>query len=124
MTHDPELDALLRDYIRLYTRDSLPEWRELFLPEFVATAINEDGSTTTRGLDAFYERQQGLFATGKPVSEALHNTVTSRTGSLACVYSEYVWTDGEVTRPGRLMMLVVAERGALKIQSLTFSYHG
>lgn len=122
--NDPDVGALLDDYIGLYTRDALPRWRELFLPGFVATSFNEDGSTTTRSLPEFYDRQRGLFATGKPVSEVLSNTQVRRTGSLASVSADFVWTDSEVTRPGRLMMLLILDRGQLKVQALTFSYYG
>lgn len=122
--HDPDVGALLEDYIGLYARDALPRWRELFLPGFIATSYNEDGSTTTRSLPEFYERQRGLFASGKAVGEVLSNPQVSRTGSLASVSADFVWTDGEVTRPGRLMMLLILDRGALRVQALTFSYYG
>jgi SnoaL-like protein len=118
------VDELIEAFIGLYARATLPHWRGLFLPSFTAAATSEDGSVTTWTLDQFYERQRQLFASGKPVSEALHETETHRHGDLACVRSDYVWTDGETTRPGRLMMLVVADRGEWKIQSLTFSYRG
>jgi hypothetical protein len=118
------LDQVVADFLRLYTRDGLPRWRELFLPGFVAAATNPDGAVTTWTLDEFYERQRALFATGKPVSETMMNTHTERTGDIACVRSDYVWTDGEVKRPGRLLMILVAERGRFRIQSLAFSYLG
>lgn len=123
-SNDSEVTALLDDYIGLYTRDTLERWRDLFLPDFIATSTNEDGSTTTRGLDAFYERQRAQFATGKPVSEVLENTEIWRTDHLASVRADFVWTDTEITRHGRLMLLLIVERGHLKIQALTFSYHG
>ena len=116
------VSALLEDFIGLYSRDALARWRTLFLPGFVATATDDDGSLTTWNLDEFYERQRKLFATGKPIREVLQNTETRRDGDLAFVRSDFVWTDGDVRRPGRLMMLIVAERGELRIQALTFSY--
>ena len=114
--------ALLEDFIGLYARDTLARWRTLFLPGFVATATNEDGSLTAWNLDEFYERQRKLFATGKPISEVLQNTEARRDGALALVRSDFVWADGDTTRPGRLMMLIVAEHGELRIHALTFSY--
>ena len=120
---DTEVLALLDDYIGLYAVDKLERWRELFLPDFIATSTNDDGSTTTRALEAFYQRQQALFAAGKPVSEVLQDTQIRRTGQLASVSADFVWTDTEITRHGRLMMLLIVERGELKIQALTFSYH-
>jgi hypothetical protein len=122
MTSDPELQALLDDYIGLYGRATLPRWRELFRPDFIATSTNDDGSVTTRSLDQFYERQRALFATGKPIAEVLENTRAERTGDLACVRSDFVWTDGDVSRRGRVMLLLITERGRLRIQALTFSY--
>ena len=58
------------------------------------------------------------------MSEVLHNTETRQDGALALARSEFVWTDGEVRRPGRLMLLAIAERGELRIQALAFSYRG
>jgi hypothetical protein len=118
------LDEVLEAFIGLYTREALPRWRELFLPGFTAAATNADGSVSTWTLEEFYERQRSLFASGKPVSEILLNTEKQRSGDLACVRSDYVWTDGEAKKPGRLVMLLIAERGRFKIQSLAFSYHG
>ena len=120
--NDQDLKALLDDYIGLYARDSLPRWRELFLPEFVATAPDEHGGVMSWTLDAFYERQRASFASGKPIGESLENVRIERVGRLACVRSDFTWTDGTVSRQGRLMLLVVGDRGRFRIQSLAFSY--
>src|SRR4051812_16083569 len=96
------LDEVLEAFIELYARDTLERWRGLFLPAFVAAATNADGSVSTWTLDEFYERQRSLFAGGKPVSEVLVNVEKLGSAELACVRAEYVWTDGEVKRPGRL----------------------
>jgi hypothetical protein len=114
--------ALLRDYIGLYARESLPSWKSLFLPGFVAAAANADGTIATWSLDEFYERQRTSFATGKPIREVLENTRIERRGRLAAVHSDFVWSDGEAARRGRLMLLLVEQRGAFRVQSLTFSY--
>ena len=121
-TVDPALAAFLDDYIGLYTRDKLPRWRELFLPEFVASSTNDDGSVTTWRLDAFFDRQRSSFATGKPISEVLENVATERVGRLVQVRSGFVWTDGDVRRRGKLMLQLIEQHGALRIQALTFSY--
>jgi SnoaL-like protein len=117
-----DVRALLGDYIGLYARDTLPRWRELFLPDFIATAPNDDGTVTTWGLDAFYERQRASFATGLPIVEMLENTHIGCTGKLACVRSDFVWSNGAVARRGRLMLLLVAAGDRFKVQALTFSY--
>ena len=118
------LDEVVEAFLGLYTRETLPQWRELFLPSFVASATNADGTVTNYDLDEFYERQRGLFASGKPVSETMMNTEKTRNGRLASVRSDYVWTDGTAKKPGRLMMLLVEERGRFRIQALAFTYLG
>ena len=116
------LDEVVEAFLALYTKEKLPQWRELFLPGFVASATNADGTVTSYDLEAFYERQRGLFASGKPVSETMMNTEKTRNGRLASVRSDYVWTDGTAKKHGRLMMLLVEERGRFRIQALAFSY--
>ena len=118
------LDDVVEAFLGLYTKDKLPQWKELFLPGFVASATNADGTVTSYDLDEFYERQRGLFASGKPVSETMMNTEKTRSGRLATVRSDYVWTDGTAKKPGRLVMLLVEERGRFRIQALAFSYLG
>ena len=117
------VDEVIQAFIGLYTREHLGHWRELFLPGFTAAARNADGTVTSWTLEEFYNRQRALFASGKPVSEVLHNTELQRHGSLAWMRSDYVWTDGEVERPGKLLMLLIAEHERFRIQSLAFSYH-
>lgn len=124
MTDDPQLSAFLRDYIDLYSRATLARWQDLFLPGATAASANADGSVTTWSREAFFDRQRATFATGKPIREALEDTHSARTGRLASVRSDFVWTDGETTRRGRLMLLLIDERGKLLIQGLTFSYDG
>jgi N-acetylated-alpha-linked acidic dipeptidase len=120
---DAGLRRVLDDYIRLYARDTLPQWRELFLPGFVASSTNDDGSVTTRTLDEFYQRQQNYFATGRPIRETLDHVRAERAGRLATMRAEFVLHDGDTERRGRLMMLLIDERGDFKIASLTFTYH-
>jgi hypothetical protein len=119
---DAALATLLHDYIDLYRRDTLERWRELFLPEFVASSTNADGSVTIWRLDDFFERQRNSFATGKPIGEVLENVAAEQIGPLAQVRADFVWTDGEVRRRGRLMLLAIERHGELRIQSLAFGY--
>ena len=122
MTHDTQIAALLDDYIGLYTKDALERWRELFLPGAVVTSANADGSVSTWNTDQFFERQRASFATGKPIGEVLENTHAERTGRLAVVRSDFVWTDGTLSRRGRLMLMLIDEQGRLLIQAVSFSY--
>ena len=113
---------LLDDYIGLYRRDALEKWKALFLPGFTAAYTNDDGSVTTRTLDEFYERQRNAFAAGE-VRETLQNVQIKRVGRLAHVFADFQFTSRGATRPGQLMLLMIEERGQLKIAALTFTYH-
>ena len=65
--------------------------------------------------------QRGLADVSGTDDQREHPRV-DRDGPLACIQAAYVWTDGEVRRRGRLMMLVVAEGGRPRIHALTFAY--
>jgi hypothetical protein len=119
---DPAVQRVLDDYIGLYRKDALERWKTLFLPGFVASYTNDDGSVTSRSLDEFYERQVTAFAAG-PVSETLHNVRIQRVGRLAHVFAEFRFTGRGSTRPGQLMLLMIEEKGGFKISALTFTYH-
>jgi hypothetical protein len=120
---DAGLQRVLDDYIRLYTRDTLPEWRSLFLSTFIAGSTNDDGTVTTRTLEEFYERQRGFFATGRTIRETLENVRVERDGRLATMRADFVLHDNESKRRGKLMMLLIESQGEFRIQALTFSYH-
>jgi hypothetical protein len=119
---DAAVQRLLDDYIGLYRKDALERWKTLFLPGFTASYTNDDGSVTTRNLAEFYDRQQSAFAAGE-VSETLHNVRMHRVGRLAHVFADFRFTGRGSTRPGQLMLLVIEEKGELRIAALTFTYH-
>ena len=119
---DP-IDRLLHDYIGLYTRDTLDQWRTLFHPGFVAAFTNADGTTTSRTLDQFLERQRKYFATGRQISEVLEDVKVERQGPLAVVRAGFVLHDGPAVKKGGLMMLLIRQRDRFLIQSLVFTYH-
>ena len=122
----PASEAALRrvvaDYVGLYRRDSLAQWRELFLPGFTAAHRNEDGTVRQRTLDEFYAAQKRYFETGKAIREELENVRVAQEGALASVWADFILTEeGEESR-GRLVLLLIEDRGAFKIQSLMFQY--
>jgi hypothetical protein len=122
LTSDAAVRRVLDDYIGLYRKDALERWKTLFLPGFVASYTNDDGSVTSRDLEGFYQRQVAAFAAGE-VSETLHNVRVHRVGKLAHVFADFRFTSRGVTRPGQLMLLMVEEQGTFKIAALTFTYH-
>jgi hypothetical protein len=119
---DAAVHRVLDDYIGLYRRDALERWKTLFLPGFTASYTTDDGSVTTRTLEEFYDRQRNAFAQGE-VSETLHNVRVHRVGRLAQVFADFQFTSRAGTRPGQLMLLMIEDRGQLKIAALTFTYH-
>jgi hypothetical protein len=119
---DAAVQRVLDDYIGLYRKDTLERWKMLFLPGFAATYTNDDGSVTTRNLNEFYERQLAAFAAGA-VSETLHNVRIQRSGRLAHIFADFRFTGRGATRPGQLMLLMIEEKGELRIAALIFTYH-
>jgi len=119
---DPAVQRLVDDYIGLYRKDTLERWKTLFLPGFTASYTNADGTVTTRNLEAFYESQRSGFAAGD-MSETLQNVRAQRVGRLAQVSADFRFTSRGSTRPGQLMLLMIEEKGQLKIAALAFSYH-
>ncbi len=120
---DADLQRVLADYIRLYQKDTLTEWRGLFLPGFVAAFTNDDGSVTTRTLEEFYERQRKYFATGRSIREELRNVRTSIDGRLASAHADFVLFDNGSESAGRLVLTFIRDRGRFRIHSLAFTYH-
>jgi hypothetical protein len=120
--NDAAVQSVLDDYIGLYHKDTLHQWRALFLPGFTASYTNDDSTVTTRNLAEFFERQLSAFAAGE-VSETLHNVRIQRVGRLAHVSADFRFTARGTTRPGRLMLLMIEERGQVRIAALTFTYH-
>ena len=119
---DPAVQRLVDDYIGLYRKDTLERWKTLFLPGFTASYTNADGTVTTRNLEAFYESQRSGFAAGD-MSETLQNVRARRVGRLAQVSADFRFTNRGSTRPGQLMLLMIEEKGQLKIAALAFTYH-
>ena len=121
---DAALRRVVADYVGLYRHDTLDRWRTLFLPTFTATHTNADGTVTVRTLDEFFTSQKRYLAGGKSIKEELENLRVERRGKLASVWANFVLTeDGEKSR-GTLVLLLAADRGAWKIQSLMFSDDG
>lgn len=121
---DAALRRVVADYVGLYTHNALDRWRALFLPTFTATHTLPDGTVKVRTLDEFFLSQQRYLAGGKSIKEELEDVRIERRGKLAGVWADFVLTEeGEKSR-GTLTLLLVADRGAWKIQSLMFSYAG
>ena len=119
---DHDLAKVVAEYTGLYRRDSLKQWRELFLPGFVAGSPRADGSIQQRSLDEFYEAQRRYFETGRAIRETLEDVRVDRHGRLASVWADFVLEDeGERSR-GKLVLTLIASEGHFRIHSLLFAY--
>lgn len=119
---EANLKRIVADYVGLYRRDSLPQWRALFLPSFTVASTNADGSVRLRNLDEFYAAQERYLASGRAIEEKLENVAIERKGRLASVWADFVLTDQGETSRGKLCLSLIEERGSWRIQSLVFAY--
>jgi hypothetical protein len=119
---DHSLAQQLADYTGLYTKDTLPRWKQLFLPTFTSASTNQDGSVEVRGLEAFYASQAQGFADSSSMGERLENVRVERLGPMASIRADFVfWADGPPSR-GRLMLLAIHGQDGWRFHSLMFSY--
>ena len=119
---DRRLERLVADYTGLYARDTLAQWKTLFLPGFSSMSSNADGSVSARELEDFYAAQADGFAGSASMGERLENVRIERHGVLASVWADFVfWADGPPAR-GRLVLLAVDQPGGWRFYSLMFSY--
>lgn len=117
-----DLEKVVSDYVGLYKRESLPEWKKLFLPHFTVASTREDGTLGERTLEEFYEAQKRYFESGRDIKEVLENVQIERKGKLASVWADFVLTDNGETRRGKLVLLLIEGPEGFKIHSLMFSY--
>ena len=110
------------DYVGLYRKDTLGQWRALFLPTFTATSPARDGGVTVRTLDEFFAAQARGFATATDMSETLDQVVIERTGKLATAWADFVFHQNGTSRRGRLVLTLIEAGDAWRIASLLFSY--
>jgi hypothetical protein len=121
-TLDRDLAKVVADYTGLYRKDSLKEWRNLFLPSFVAGSARPDGTVLLRTLDEFYEAQRRYLDTGRAIRETLEEVRVERKGRLASVWADFVLEEeGERSR-GKLVLTLLAQDGRFRIHSLLFAY--
>ncbi|HSE42281.1 MAG TPA: nuclear transport factor 2 family protein [Acidobacteriota bacterium] len=116
------LDKVLKDYIGLYQRDTLVEWKKLFHPSVMVFFPADDGTINARNLDEFFQRQKNYFNTRKSVSERLENVQIFEGRQIARVVANYVFIDEGEERPGKLGLHLVEGNDGWKIVAVCFSY--
>lgn len=119
---DRRLDRVIADYVGLWRRETLPQWETLFLPSFTAANTRPDGSTNLRTREQFLEAQRQYHARVDNLKEELENVRVERRGRMASVWADFVVTDSGKQNRGRLVLLIMEDRGEYKVHSLMFSY--
>jgi hypothetical protein len=124
---EPDLDAglqrLVADYIDLYRRDRLPEWKALFLPTFTVASTADSGRASVRASEQFFAAQERGFARSREMGERLENVRIHRQGRLGTILADFVfWQDADTTR-GRLTLHAIAGTDGWRFHSLMFTYH-
>ena len=119
---DPELARILADYTRLYTRETLPEWRTLFHSAASIANLGSDGAINVRTLDTFYSAQENYFATGRRINERLKDVAIAPGKNMARVTADFVFRDEGEERRGKLGIHLLRQGQGWKIVGIVFSY--
>jgi hypothetical protein len=119
---NPRLDRVIADYVGLYRRETLDQWEKLFLPTFAVANTRPDGTTSLRTRDEFFDAQRRYHARVENLKEELENVRVERRGRMASVWADFVVTEGSQKNRGKLVLLLMEDRGEYKIHSLMFSY--
>lgn len=119
---DPTLQKVLADYIDLYARETLPQWRKLFHEGMTVANLKPDGSINVRNLDAFYAAQESYFATGRRISERLENISIASGNYMATVTADFIFIDDGEQRRGKLGLHFLQQGTTWKIVAVVFTY--
>jgi len=116
------LQKTVDDYIALYRKETLDQWKALFHPSVVVAFPAEDGGITIRNLEEFFKRQKNYFSTRKSISERLERVQIFEGRRLARVVADFVFIDEGEERPGKLGLHLVENKEGWKIVAVLFSY--
>jgi hypothetical protein len=118
----PGVEKVVDDYIRLYTRPTLEQWKTLFHPAMIAVSPRDDGTIRVRTLDEFYGAQKSYFETGANISERLENIEIREGRRIAHVNADFIFVDEGKERRGKLGLHLAQEKESWKITAVIFSY--
>lgn len=116
------LERVIHDYIALYARETLGEWKKLFHPALSVAHAAPDGAIRVRNLDEFFAAQKGYFETGRAISERLENVHVAPGRRIARVTADFVFVDAGEERRGTLGLHLAEGQDGWKIVALLFSY--
>ncbi|MCI0416000.1 nuclear transport factor 2 family protein [bacterium] len=116
------LDKVLKDYIGLYQKDTLDQWKTLFHPSVTIFFPTDDGGINVRNLEEFLERQKNYFEKRKSIRERLQNVQILEGKRIARVTADFIFIDEGVDHPGKLGLHLVEGQDGWKIVGVLFSY--
>jgi hypothetical protein len=116
------LDKAIKDYVGLYQKETLDEWKKLFHPSVNVVFPADDGGVNVRNLDEFFQRQKNYFEKRKSISERLENVQIFEGKRIARVVANYVFVDEGEELPGKLGLHLVEGADGWKIVAVLFSY--
>ncbi|HMK24376.1 MAG TPA: hypothetical protein VK466_18740 [Terriglobales bacterium] len=119
---DPDLQKLVANYIGLYTKPTLTDWRKLFHPSLTVVNPNRDGSIAIRSLAEFYSAQEQRFASGRRINERLENVSISTGNRIGRINADFIFSDEGVSRRGKLGLHAIRDKEGWKIVAIIFSY--
>lgn len=117
------LDKVLKDYIGLYHKDTLDQWKTLFHPSVTVFFPGDEGAINMRNLQEFFERQKNYFAKRKSISERLENVQILEGKRIARVTADFIFIDEGAEQPGKLGLHLVEGKDGWKIVAVLFSYN-
>ncbi len=116
------LEKTVSDYVGLYARPSLEQWKALFHPSLTVTYPMEDGGTRVRNLEEFYGAQKRYFETGRSIQERLANVRIEEGWRIARVTADFVFVDEGKESRGKLGLHLVQSKEGWRIVGIIFSY--
>ena len=116
------VERVVADYVGLYTRPTLDQWKTLFHDSLVVAYPTKEGGIRTRGLEDFFKLQKDRFETGRKMSERLENVRIDQGRRMARVSADFVFVDQGKENRGRLGLHLVESRDGWKITAVVFSY--
>jgi len=117
------LEKVIHDYIALYARETLEEWKKLFHPALSVAHAAPDGGIRVRNLDEFFAAQKSYFETGRAISERLENVHIAPGRRTARVTADFIFVDAGEERRGTLGLHLAEGQDGWKIVAILFSYN-
>ena len=116
------LEKVIHDYIALYARETLGDWKKLFHPALSVAHVTGEGAIRVRNFEEFFAAQKSYFETGRAISERLGNVHIASGRRIARVTADFIFVDAGEERRGTLGLHLAEGQDGWKIVAILFSY--